>query len=127
MGSGGPSVGTDEKTQAGTATGGVVGAGVAVAGSVGLTPLLIAAPVAVGIGVAVGAAMGAAATAANGGLAGYGIAPSRMDHYHLKMQQGAYLVAFRNEDEAAMDRAKNVFEQMGGQDVEVFRLTKKLT
>ena len=123
----GPSVDTDEKTQAGTATGGVVSAGVAVAGSVGFTPLLIVAPVVVGIGAAVGAAMGATATAANGGLAGYGIAPSRMGYYQQRMQQGAYLVAFRTEDEAVMDRAKTLFEQGGGQEIEIFRLTKKLT
>ena len=43
------------------------------------------------------------------------------------MLQGAYLVAVRTEDEAELERAGNAFEQAGGREVEVFRLTKKLT
>ena len=123
------SVGTDEKTEAGTAAGGVTGAaaGVAALGTVGMTPLLAVAPVVVGAGAVVGAMVGAAATAANSGLSTYGIAPSRMEHYQQKLLQGAYLVAVRTEDEAELDRAKRVFEQAGGREVEVFRLTKKLT
>ena len=129
LGYAGGAVGTDEKTEAGTATGGVVGAaaGVAVLGNVGLTPLLMIAPAVVGAGAVAGAAIGAAVTAANSELSAFGIAPSRMNYYQQRMLQGGFLVAVRTEDENELDRAKNVFKQTGGQDVETFRLTKKLT
>ena len=122
-------VGADTKTQAGTTAGGVSGAaaGVATVGVVGLTPLLILAPVVVGVGALAGAALGAAATAANSGLADYGIAPSRMEYYQQKMLTGAHLVAVRTEDEDELERARTVYEQAGGQEVELFRLTRKLT
>lgn len=129
LGSDEPAAGTDTKTEAGTAAGGITGAaaGVATMGTVGLTPLLILAPVVVGVGALAGAALGAVTTAANSGLADYGIAPSRMDFYQQKMLTGAYLVAVRTEDEEELERARTVYAQAGGQEVEVFRLTKKLT
>ena len=124
-----PSVGTDTKTAAGTAIGGIAGAaaGLATVGTVGLTPLLMIAPVVVGVGAVAGATLGAAATAANSGLQSYGVAPSRMEHYEQRLTSGAYLVAVRSEDEAELERARTTLEQAGGRDVEVFRLTKKLT
>ena len=126
--SGGP-VGAEEKTEAGTAIGGMAGAAasVAVAGTLSATPLLAAAPLVVGIGAAIGAVASNAATESKSGLSSYGIAPSRLHYYEQKMQGGAHLVAVRTEDEAELERARNVFEQAGGQEVEIFRLTKKLT
>ena len=102
-------------------------ASIAVAGTLSATPLLLAAPVVVGVGAALGAVASAASTGVNSGLSGYGIAPSRLDYYQQRMLQGAYLVTVRTEDEGELERAKTVFEQAGGQEVEVFRLTKKLT
>lgn len=124
-----PPVGLDTKTEAGTATGGITGAaaGIGTMSAVGLTPLLILAPVVVGVGALAGAALGAAATAAHSGLADYGIAPSRMRHYQEKMLRGGYLVAVRTEDEAELERARTAYEQAGIQEIELFRLTKKLT
>ena len=129
LGHSGDSVGPEEKKGAGTALGGAAGAAasVAAAGTLSATPLLMAAPLVVGAGAAIGAIASAASTAANSGLSGYGIAPSRMNHYEQKMLSGAHLVAVRTEDEAELERANRVFEQAGGQEVEIFRLTKKLT
>lgn len=117
---------TAEKTAGGAATGGVAGAaaGVMTMGIVGLTPLLMIAPVIVGAGALVGAVTGAAAAA---GLSDYGIPQSRLDYYQGKLSAGGFLVAVRSEDEGELTRAKGVFEQAGGTDVEVYRLTRKLT
>lgn len=120
---------TEEKTAAGAATGGVAGAaaGVATMGLVGLTPLLMIAPLIVATGAAVGAATTATAVATQSSLTDYGIAPSRMEYYQDKLTKGSYLIAVRTEDEEELGRAQTVFEQSGGQDIELFRLTKKLT
>lgn len=119
----------DSTTAAGAATGGIAGAaaGVATMSIVGLTPLLMIAPVVVATGGLIGAATTAAAVAATNGLSDYGIAPSRLEHYQQKLNAGDYLVAVRTDDEARLERAQQVFEQCGGQDIELFRLTKKLT
>ena len=92
-----------------------------------MTPLLMIAPLVVATGAAIGAATSATAVATHNGLSDYGIAPSRIDHYQDRLTTGGYLVAVRTEDEAELERAQGVFEQAGGQDIELFRLTKKLT
>ena len=114
------------KAAGGAATGGVAGAaaGVMTMATVGLTPLLMIAPVVVGAGALVGAVTGGAAAA---GLSDYGVPQAREDYYHGKLSAGGMLVAVRTEDEGELDRATAAFRQAGGTDVEVFRLTRKLT
>ena len=122
-------VGTDstaEKAAGGAATGGVAGAaaGVMTMATVGLTPLLMIAPLVVGAGALVGAVTGGAAAA---GLSDYGIPERRMDYYQGKLSAGSFLVAVRTEDEGELERARTAFAQAGGADIDLFRLTKKLT
>ena len=117
---------TAEKAAGGAATGGIAGAaaGVMTMATVGLTPLLMIAPVVVGAGALVGAVAGGTAAA---GLSDYGIPQARMDYYQQKLSAGGFLVAVRTEDEVELDRAKTVFGQAGATDIDVYRLTKKLT
>ena len=111
-------------TAANAATGAAAGAaaGTATMSIVGLTPLLMIAPLVV----AGGAALGAATGAVGSELADYGVPQSRRDYFQQQLIDGQLLVAVRTEDETALGRARSVFEQAGGQDIDVFRLTKKL-
>ena len=90
----------------------------------GLTPLLMIAPLIVGAGALVGAVTGGAAAA---GLSDYGIPQNRLNAYQDNLSAGGFLVAVRSEDEGELERAKAVFAQAGGTNIDLFRLTKKLT
>ncbi len=88
----------------------------------GLQPLILAAPVAAAIGGASGASAGALADA----LEEFGIPEEDLSTYEAGLEAGGCLLAVRTEDEAALARARKVFEANGAQDVALFRKTKRL-
>lgn len=89
----------------------------------GLQPLVLAAPIAAAAGAAIGAAAGATVE----GLADLGITKARQEYYQGKLEAGGFLVAVHTEDEGKLARANAVFQQAGGQDIALFRLTKRLS
>ena len=122
-----PPAPTKTGTQPGAATGAAAGAAAAAATLAlpGLQPLLVTAPFMAVAGAIVGALLGAGTAGAQ--LASFGIVKSRQDHYQPRIDAGGFLIAVRTEDEAALTRALRVFEQCHARDIELFRLTKKLT
>jgi hypothetical protein len=114
-------------TQAGVGAGAAVGAAAAAATLAvpGLQPLLVTAPLVSLAGAILGALFGAGGLLAQ--LAGLGIMESRQDYYRQKIDEGGYLIAVQTEDEAALTRALRIFEEAHARDIELFRLTKKLT
>ena len=113
------------KTTAGAATGGLTGAFAAIGtmSIVGLTPLLMIAPLLVAGGAAVGVVAGTLVT----GLSSFGIADARLDHYQKRLLDGGYLVAVQTDDEKQLGSAEKVFAENGGQDIETYRYTRRLT
>ena len=112
------------KTTAGAATGGLAGAlaGIGTMSIVGLTPLLMIAPVMVAGGAAVGALAGGLVT----GLASFGLADARLDHYQSQLLNGGYLVAVQTEDETQLGSAQKVFARNGASDMETYRYTRRV-
>ena len=118
-----PATGTQTGAGAGAAAGATAAA--ATLAVPGLQPLVVTAPLVALAGAILGALFGAGAAMAQ--LASLGIMKSRQDHYQQRIDAGGYLVAVRTEDEAALTRALRVFEESHAKDIELFRLTKKLT
>ena len=108
-------------------TGAAAGAAVAAASLTvpGLQPLLVTAPLAAAFGAVVGAIVGAANAMSE--LESLGITEAERGVYRQKLDAGGHLVAVRTEDEDELVRAQAVFEQSGGQNIALFRLTKRLT
>ena len=101
---------------AGGITGGVLGllAGIGALAIPGVGPFIAAGPIMAALsGAAVGGAVGGIA----GGLIGLGIPEIEAKRYEEKLKSGNYLVAVhvRNDDEE--DRAEDIFEQAGAEDV----------
>ena len=115
------------QAQTGAQTGTAAGAAVAAASLTvpGLQPLLVTAPLAAAFGAVVGAIVGAANAMSE--LESFGITKAERGVYRQKLDAGGHLVAVRTEDEDELVRAQAVFEQSGGQNIALFRLTKRLT
>jgi stress response protein YsnF len=105
----------------GAAVGGVGGliAGIAGLAIPGLGPILAAGPIAAAIGGALGGAgLGAAAGGIIGALTDMGVPEEEARHYENQIREGNVLVAVRAENDEEAERAANIMEIEGAEDVE---------
>ena len=105
----------------GAAVGGVGGliAGIAGLAIPGIGPILAAGPIAAAIGGALGGAgLGAAAGGIIGALTDMGIPEEEARQYEDQIRQGKVLIAVRADDDEDAERAANIMEIEGAEDVE---------
>jgi stress response protein YsnF len=105
----------------GAAVGGVGGliAGIAGLAIPGLGPILAAGPIAAAIGGALGGAgLGAAAGGLIGALTDMGVPEEEARHYESQIREGKVLVAVRADNDEEAERAANIMEIEGAEDVE---------
>lgn len=109
-----------EGATAGASTGGVLGgalgwlAGIGTLAIPGLGPFIAAGPI---MGALSGAAAGAAVGGVAGALIGMGIPEHEAKLYEGKVRGGNILISVHTEDSAERQRAKEVFESAGADDV----------
>lgn len=101
---------------AGAAIGGVLGwlAGIGTLAIPGVGPLIAAGPIMAALG---GAAVGGALGGLAGALVGMGIPEYEAKRYEERIKGGRVLIAVHAEDSDEVDRAKEVFESVGAEDV----------
>jgi len=109
-----------EGAVAGAGTGGVVGGalgwivGIGALAIPGVGPFIAAGPIMAALG---GAAIGAAAGGIAGGLIGLGIPELEAKRYEGKVKAGNILISVHTEDSDEIDRAKDIFESAGAEDI----------
>ena len=109
-----------EGATTGAATGGVTGgvlgllAGIGALAIPGVGPLIAAGPILAALS---GAAVGGATGGIVGGLIGLGIPEIEAKRYEEKLRAGNYLIAVCVRDDDEEDRAKEIFEDAGAEDV----------
>lgn len=101
---------------AGGVTGGVLGllAGIGALAIPGVGPLIAAGPIMAALS---GAAIGGTTGGIVGGLVGLGIPEIEAKRYEEKLKTGNYLVAVRVRNDDEEDRAEQIFEDAGAEDV----------
>ena len=101
---------------AGGVTGGVLGllAGIGALAIPGVGPLIAAGPIMAALS---GAAVGATAGGIVGGLVGLGIPEIEAKLYEEKLKTGNYLISVHAHDDKEEDRAKEIYESEGGEDI----------
>jgi uncharacterized membrane protein len=101
---------------AGGVTGGVIGllAGIGALAIPGVGPLIAAGPIMAALS---GAAVGGTTGGIVGGLIGLGIPEIEAKRYEAKLKAGNYLVAVRVRNDDEEDRAEQIFEDAGAEDV----------
>ncbi|PYI81036.1 MAG: hypothetical protein DME26_20585 [Verrucomicrobia bacterium] len=100
----------------GAALGGVLGwlAGIGALAIPGFGPLIAAGPIAAALsGAAVGGAMGGLA----GALVGLGMPEYEAKRYEGKVRDGNILISVHADDSDEIDRAKEIFEDAGAEDI----------
>jgi hypothetical protein len=112
------------KAPEGVATGGVIGgtlcaglgwlAGIGSLALPGLGPFIAAGPI---MGALSAAAIGAALGGVVGGLVGMGIPEYEAKRYEGKLKEGNILLSAHCEDDAAVRRAKTIFQRANAQDI----------
>jgi hypothetical protein len=109
-----------EGATAGAATGGVTGgvlgllAGAGALAIPGFGPFIAAGPIMPALS---GAAVGGTTGGVVGGLIGLGIPELEAKRYNDKLTKGNYLIAVHNDESDDVDRAKDVFETAGAEDI----------
>ena len=109
-----------EGAVAGAGTGGVVGGalgwivGIGALAIPGVGPFIAAGPILAALS---GAAIGAAAGGIAGGLIGLGIPELEAKRYEGKVKAGNILLSVHTEDSDEIDRAKEIFESAGAEDI----------
>lgn len=104
----------------GATTGGVVGgtlgllAGIGALAIPGVGPFIAAGPIMAALG---GTAIGATAGGIVGGLIGLGIPEIEAKQYEDKLKKGNYLVSVHTDDGKQLDRAKDIFKELGAEDI----------
>jgi hypothetical protein len=109
-----------EGAAAGAGTGGLLGGGlgwlvgIGALAIPGVGPFIAAGPIMAALA---GAALGAAAGGLTGGLVGLGIPEYEAKQYEGKILKGNILISVHTEDGDEVDRAKEIFEREGAQDI----------
>jgi len=109
-----------EGAATGAGTGAVVGAGLGWLAGIGalaipgLGPLIAAGPIMAALS---GAAVGGAVGGLTGALVGMGIPEYEAKRYEGKLKGGHALISVHSEDSAKTDRAKQIFEADGAEDI----------
>jgi len=100
----------------GGVTGGVIGllAGIGALAIPGVGPLIAAGPIMAALS---GAALGGATGGIVGGLIGLGIPEIEAKRYEERLKAGNYLVAVHTSDDEQEDRAEEIFEEAGAEDI----------
>jgi hypothetical protein len=102
----------------GAGTGGVIGgvlgwlAGIGMLALPGIGPLLAAGPI---VAVLSGAAVGGTVGGLAGGLTGLGFSDDEVNRYLGRIRDGHALVAVHSDDQAELERARQLFLQNGGE------------
>jgi uncharacterized membrane protein len=101
---------------AGGVTGGVIGllAGIGALAIPGVGPLIAAGPIMAALS---GAAIGGTTGGLVGGLVGLGIPEIEAKRYEEKLKAGNYLIAVHAQNDEEEDRAEEVFENAGAEDI----------
>jgi len=101
---------------AGGVTGGVLGllAGIGALAIPGLGPFIAVGPIMAALS---GAAVGGTTGGVVGGLVGLGIPELEAKRYNDKLTKGNYLIAVHTDESDDVDRAKDVFETAGAEDI----------
>src|ERR1700741_2137265 len=107
----------------GGATGGVLGllAGIGALAIPGVGPFIAAGPIMAALS---GAAIGAGTGGVVGGLIGLGIPQIEAKRYVDKLKSGNYLSAVHVHDGDEKDRAKEIFENAGAEDISTTSMSK---
>ena len=109
-----------EGAATGAATGGVLGGalgwlvGVGALAIPGLGPFIAAGPIMAALG---GAAIGAAAGGLTGTLIGLGMPEYEANRYEGTIKAGGILLSVHADDSKQVDRAKEIFERNGAEDI----------
>src|SRR5918994_5673752 len=109
-----------EGAAAGAGTGGVLGGalgwlvGIGALAIPGLGPFIAAGPIMAALS---GAAAGAALGGITGALIGMGIPEYEAKRYEGKLKEGNLLISVHADDSTERDRAKEIFEEAGAEDV----------
>ncbi|MEX1230062.1 MAG: hypothetical protein WEB58_07470 [Planctomycetaceae bacterium] len=109
-----------EGTAAGVGTGAVIGgalgwlAGIGALAIPGLGPFIAAGPIMAALS---GAAAGGTLGGLTGALIGMGIPEFEAKKYEGKVQSGSCLISVHSEDSDETQRAKDIFEQAGAEDI----------
>jgi len=108
---------------AGGVTGGVLGllAGIGALAIPGVGPFIAAGPLMAALS---GTALGATTGGLVGGLIGLGIPEIEAKRYEEKLRKGNFLIAVDAEDSDEVDRAKEIFENAGAEDITSSSLSK---
>jgi hypothetical protein len=116
----------EQKTKApeGAATGGVAGgllggtlgwlAGIGALAIPGVGPLIAAGPIMAALG---GAAVGSAVGGLTGALVGMGIPEFEAKRYEGKIKEGNILISVHTDDSDERERAEEIFERAGAEDI----------
>jgi hypothetical protein len=101
---------------AGGVTGGVIGllAGIGALAIPGVGPLIAAGPI---VAALTGAAVGGTTGGIVGGLVGLGIPEIEAKRYDQKLRAGNYLIAVHARNDEEEDRAEEIFESQGAEDI----------
>ena len=116
-----------EGATTGAATGGVTGgvlgllAGIGALAIPGVGPFIAAGPIMAALS---GAAVGATTGGIVGGLIGLGIPEIEAKRYENKLKSGNYLLAVHYHDGDEKDRAKEIFETAGAEDISTTSMSK---
>ena len=109
-----------EGAATGAGTGGIIGgalgwiAGIGALAIPGVGPFIAAGPIMAALS---GAAIGAAVGGVAGGLIGMGIPELEAKRYEGKLQEGNILISVHTESSEEVDRAKEIFDDCGGEDI----------
>jgi hypothetical protein len=109
-----------EGATTGAATGGITGgvlgllAGIGALAIPGVGPLIAAGPIMAALS---GAAVGGTTGGIVGGLVGLGIPEIEAKRYDEKLRSGHYLIAVNTVDDDQEDRAEDIFERAGAEDI----------
>ena len=108
---------------AGGVTGGVLGllAGIGALAIPGIGPFIAAGPLMAALS---GAAIGAGTGGLVGGLVGMGIPEIEAKRYQDKLKRGNYLIAVAAADGDEKDRAKEIFKNVGAEDISTSSMSK---
>lgn len=108
---------------AGGVTGGVLGllAGIGALAIPGVGPFIAAGPIMAALS---GAALGGATGGIVGGLIGLGIPEIEAKRYEDKLKSGNYLIAVHAQDSEQKDRAKDIFDNAGAEDISTSTMSK---
>ena len=116
-----------EGATTGAATGGVTGgvlgllAGIGALAIPGVGPFIAAGPIMAALS---GAAIGATTGGVVGGLIGMGIPEIEAKRYENKLKSGNYLIAVHTRDGDEKDRAEEIFENAGAEDISTSSMSK---